>query len=174
MYCSNCGVKAAGNFCCGCGARLASAAADSLPVLSLDWEHEVSYETLLQNAEVRNLIARHAAQATERMSGEQFLELCDVAFNPLVGVSLEQLSRIAAPIFGKLGVKTGKARKEVIPGPVGKVLVGVLCSLARHGRKVKQAHQADNGCIVEAILPAVERLIVETGAGKQPATAPAL
>jgi hypothetical protein len=171
MYCSNCGTKASGNFCFACGARLISAEDAPSPasgqpdpsdqaekpaderVLRHDWQHEIRYDVLLHVSEVRDLIARHAAQSRKTMTGEQFLSLCDKAFQPLAGVSLSTVVSIAAPIYSRLGIRTGKAHSEVIAKPAGKALVAALCSLARHGRQLKQVHQAQDGCVVEATLP---------------------
>jgi hypothetical protein len=167
MYCSNCGTQATGNFCHACGARLVGAAAataapqpvdDGRPkppqrIVRHDWEHEIRYDVLLHFTEVRDLIAQHAAQCRKAMTGEQFLSLCDTAFKPLTGVSLSTVVSIAAPIYSRLGIRTGKAHAEVVARPAGKALVAAICSLARHGRKLKEVHQAQDGCVLEATLP---------------------
>jgi hypothetical protein len=118
-----------------------------------DWHHEIRYDVLLHFGEVRDLIARYAAQSRKVMSGEQFLELCDKAFKPLSGVSLSAVVSIAAPIYSRLGIRTGKAQAEAVPKPTGKVLVATVCSLARYGRRLKEVHQAQDGCVIEAALP---------------------
>lgn len=166
MYCSNCGAKAAGNFCSRCGARLASSQEPpplpqdwqdergaQPPVPSHDWKDEIRYDVLLHFPKVRDLIARHAAQAREGTSAEDFLKFCDKALAPLMDVSLSTVVSIALPIYTRIGIKTGKTRKEVLPGRAGKILVAALCSLARYGRQLKQVHQGEDGCVLEAVLP---------------------
>jgi hypothetical protein len=151
MYCSQCGEKASGSFCSSCGARLSPP--DTGPVSPRDWEEEGRYQVLLHFPEVRALLAQHAAQSRKGISGEQFLEFCDMAFVPLVGVSLSTVASLVVPIYSRLGIRTGKSRREVLPAPIGKTLVGALCSLARHGRPLKQVHQGEDGCVLEAVLP---------------------
>jgi hypothetical protein len=68
-------------------------------------------------------------------------------------VSLSTVASIAVPIYVRLGVRTGKQRSELIGRPTGKVLVAALCSLARYGRSLKQVHQGEDGCVLEAVLP---------------------
>lgn len=152
MYCSNCGEKASGNFCASCGARLATA--DGKPanaVVPLDWSQEVRYETLVQIPEVRDRIAREATGAKKSLTGEQYLELFDKAFSP--AVSLKKVAEIAQPLYASWGIQTGKTRLGIMPAPVGKVIVAVLCSLARTGRTIKHVTQAEDGCVLEATMP---------------------
>ena len=66
MYCSHCGVKASGNFCSGCGSRLASPVEEPIvPVVVQDWTGELRYDALLQFPEVRDLIAYLMVEAAE-------------------------------------------------------------------------------------------------------------
>jgi hypothetical protein len=60
---------------------------------------------------------------------------------------------IAQPIYASLGVATGKEQTQVIDSPVGRVLVRVLCSLARRGQTLRGVRQATDGCFFEAVLP---------------------
>jgi hypothetical protein len=146
LYCSHCGAPSAGgNFCVRCGTRHNALAAD--------WSDEVRYGTLVTVPQVRDQIARSAVGATARMTGEEFLGLCDMAFRPMTGVSLKMVATIAAPIYARLGVRTGKTRAEVVARPVGQVIVAALCSLARRGRPLKEVHQGEAGCLLEAVLP---------------------
>lgn len=154
MYCHHCGVKASGNFCSSCGARLASpeTPAPSLP-LSVAWEDEVRYDLLIQCPGVRERLARHAAQARKGLSGEAFLQICDKLFEPIAGIPVAKVASIAAPILDRAGIRTGKTRKEVLPRRLGEVLVAALCSLAQHGQALKQVHQGEDGCVLEAAIP---------------------
>ncbi|MFO0809976.1 MAG: hypothetical protein U0746_15250 [Gemmataceae bacterium] len=151
MYCSNCGLKGAGNFCTACGTRF-QAGPDGIP--SGDWRHEVRYDVLVQHPEVRDRIARSAAGSGKAgMTGEEWLGLFDKAFSPMTGVSLKTVATIAAPIYAKMGVQTGKARTESFVTPIGEAIVEVLCSLARAGITITDIHQGDAGCVFEAKLP---------------------
>jgi hypothetical protein len=144
MFCSNCGTAAAGNFCSGCGASLAPTG---------DWRQEVRYEVLLRFAEVRDLIANHAAQTRPGLSGEQFVELCDKVLSPLTGVPLSVVTTLALPLYERLGIRTGKTRTEFLQRPPGETIVAALCSLGRLGQKIKAVQQAADGCGLRAELP---------------------
>ena len=103
--------------------------------------------------EVRDLIARNAVQAKRRMSGEQFLEVCDKALAPIPGVPLAKLAQFTQPFYAKLGVKTGKARSELVASAVGTTIVTLLCAMAKLGYELQRVHQLSDGCILEATLP---------------------
>jgi hypothetical protein len=153
-YCSNCGAKVSGNFCSECGASLKISESSEITSNQYsNWDRTTSYEELLGIHNVRDLIAHHATLSKQSMSGEEFLKSCDIAFVPLTGVSLSMIGSIVQPIYAKLGVKTGKARSASFNKPAGKILVALLCSLARHGRKVSRVQQGQDGCVVEAVIP---------------------
>jgi hypothetical protein len=151
MYCSHCGEPAGGNFCSSCGAALAGGQLDDGdgPLFSID---EVRYDVLLQSPLVRQTIAEFAAEAKRPMSGERFLELCDMVLSPAPGVSFATLAAIAHPVYSKLGLNTGKSRAVLVPIPAGPVLVGVLCSLALRGQPIRAVTQAEDGCLLEASI----------------------
>ena len=151
MYCSQCGAEAAGSHCSSCGASLQAA---TLPARQpTDWSEIIEYEQLLRIQEIRDLIARHAEQYKKRATGEEFLQYCDKAFVHLPGVSMATLASVVQPIYAKLGVKTGKTRSQVFDKPPGKILVALLCSLARHGQHLRRVSQAQDGCVFEAAIP---------------------
>ncbi|WP_145057908.1 zinc ribbon domain-containing protein [Adhaeretor mobilis] len=111
-------------------------------------------DLLLQIPAVRERIASSAAKSEKRMTGEQFLELCDKFISPLTaGVPLVPVAKISVSFYAKLGVKTGKARTEYVRSPIGSVIVDTLCSLAERGQELKSATSAENGCVLEAALP---------------------
>lgn len=151
MYCSQCGCKADGNFCFQCGAPLNGAARPSDG--PIDWSETANYEDLLRVREVRDLIAQHASMAKKRMDVEEFLSICDNAFSPIKGLSSKTVTGIVQPMLSAMGVKTGKTRSQVFPRPVGRIIVAALCSLARHGRPLRQVNQGHDGCVIEATLP---------------------
>ncbi|MFO0947105.1 MAG: zinc ribbon domain-containing protein [Planctomycetota bacterium] len=149
MFCSNCGKPGKGNFCAHCGHRFAEGTPE--PEAPIDWENEVRYETLLRVPEVRSAIDRHGAMAKKGFTGEQFLAVFDKV-SP-IGVPLETVAAIAQPLYRKLGIATGKDRTETFSIPVGRVIVRVLCSLARNGQKLRGVQQGTDGCVLEAVLP---------------------
>ena len=156
MYCATCGASASGNFCSVCGAALIPPVAipQAVPPVPPSWDDEVRYEVVLAVPEVRNRIATNAAAAKTAMTGEQFLELCDKAFKPLLrGVSVAAVAGVAAPVYARLGVRTGKARAQTFHRPVGRVLADVLCFLAASGHGVKRVQQGEDGCVLECALP---------------------
>lgn len=174
MYCTNCGTKRTGNFCGNCGCKfpppIPDQAAKTVGVLepdesplvedafladvgSSDWEEEFRYKVLLHYPEVRDMIARYSAQAQKGFTAEEFLKICDLAYKPLVGLSLSTVASIALPLNRKLGFKTGKSRIEHFSSPIGHLLVSSVCSMARRSQTLKQVHQGENGCVFEAQLP---------------------
>jgi hypothetical protein len=154
MFCSECGAQADGRYCWSCGKPLRQEAPADVPTLPVDWTKITDYQTLLRLPEVRERIARHAARATKRLSGEQFLEICDKLVSPLAGgVSLTAIAALAQPLTERLGIKTGKSRTEHFREPPGAMLVAVLCSLAQNGQELRHVDQADGGCMIQALLP---------------------
>ncbi len=150
-FCSQCGRRAQGNFCSGCGHSLTAAADDvSDVVLTVEYRDEVRYEVIASVPEVQQRLARAAAQARKGLSGEQILSLAE---NLTPGVPMEKLAGIVQPLYASWGVKTGKDRSDVIATPVGESIVRVLCSLARRGQEVLDVRQHDDGCTITATLP---------------------
>lgn len=150
MFCSNCGVKATGNFCASCGTRLVAL----VDLTGRDWRTETDYQVLLQFPEVRERIAASAGAAKERLSGEQFLELAEKALEPLLhGLPMAKLGTLIQPIYARMGIATSKTRSVDFAQPIGEVMVGVLVSLAGNGHTIKQVQQAEDGCLIEAVIP---------------------
>ena len=85
------------------------------------------------------------------MTGEEFLGLFDTLV-PL-GVSMEKLVAVAAPIYDKLGMRTGKSLRHSFGLPPGRVLTGTLCAMAKEGCKLVRVQQAADGCLLEAEIP---------------------
>lgn len=163
MYCSECGVKVSGKFCSECGTRAIPVESPQTPPSESefvelepgsDWSQVVEYERLLRYAEVRERIDQAASQSKVRMTGEQFLEFCEKAFAPFgATIPFAAIAKFAQPMGEKLGVKTGRQRTQLLSLPSGQVLVSVLCSMARHGRKLRRATQLSDGCTLDAELP---------------------
>jgi hypothetical protein len=151
MFCSECGQKASGKFCCHCGHVLAPAEPEVAADVVVEWDSEVHYETLMRSNEVRTLIDQHAQMAKKRMTAEQFLALADKLIPQ--PVSMEGLAIVARPLYAKLGMKVGKQSSTWIAAPVARVIVRALCSLARHGQGLRGVTQGSEGCTIEAELP---------------------
>ncbi len=158
MYCTHCGVPVQGNFCAACGTRISTGLPGTVPApppevveAEIAWEDDVRYEAVVRQPGVRTLVDRHAASAKAGLSAENFLALCD-AVMPLP-VSLEKLATAAMPIYERLGYAVKKQRAEPVAAPVGRVMLRLLCSLARHGRKLRSVKQSEDGCQFEAELP---------------------
>ncbi len=156
MFCSECGAKVAGNFCWKCGARLVRPAeaeqrspmSESTPI---DWTNETRYEIISRHPQVRELLARQAALAKKSLTGEEFLAAVDKIAK--FGVPLATLAEIAQPLYVRLGLGTGKSRSETFDLPPGRVIVGVLCSMAWRGQTLRSVEQAPDGCVLGAALP---------------------
>lgn len=147
MYCSHCGAQAVGNFCSQCGKALQAVIVEA----TIAWEHECQYELLLQVPAVREAIDYHARQSRKRMSGEQFLALCDKLVP--CGVPLEVLASLVQPLYASWGVATGKQRTAAVAAPVGRVLLRLLCALAAGGHEIRHVQQARDGCLIESSIP---------------------
>lgn len=152
-FCSNCGEPAHGNFCSSCGHRIALEAVEKVEpeTLTGSWDDEVRYETLLRHREVRDLIKRYADSAVKGPTGEQILSIAEKIIP--MGISTEKLLAVVVPIYKKMGIQMGRERQGMIAAPVGRVIVRALCSLAKHGQTIRQVHQADDGCQIDAVLP---------------------
>jgi hypothetical protein len=167
MFCSECGQPASGKFCSHCGSRLNATVDPPLPVFRVidelttgheppvvangDWEREIRYEALLSVPHVRETINRHAGMAKKSLSGEEFLKLCEKVMP--TGVPLDKVAQLIQPLYAKLGIATGKQRQGQVVAPVGRVMLRMLCSLARRGQALRLVRQADDGCFFEAVLP---------------------
>jgi hypothetical protein len=152
MYCSECGASASGKFCSACGAKLAPPEPVE-SVHSIDWSNTIEYETLLAIPEVRRRMRESAAHLKRRMTGEEFLDLCDKLTGKAAVIPMATIAHWAQSLHTKLGIKTGKSASRFIAQPAGEVLVALLCSLAGHGREVRQAQQTQDGCVITAALP---------------------
>jgi hypothetical protein len=155
MFCSNCGEKATDRFCAHCGSPMVSSSFGTGSDDGLDWKDECRYQVLLHFPEVRDLIARHVPPAVKGLTGDDVLKICDTFTRPLTGlpISISKLTAVVVPIYARLGIETVASRKEMLEAPVGKMLVAAVCSLSRRGRPLKQVHQGEDGCVIEATIP---------------------
>ena len=162
MFCPECGAAADRKFCPACGFRLPAMAPTMVVETATgtqnqDWSDCLEYETLVRIPEVRDRIARAAAQAKKTMSAEDFLDKYSGAASKLAGLPVSlpmtSIAQFAQTTYAKMGVRTGKSRTEFVTQPAGQVIVSLLCSLARHGRSLREVHQLTDGCVLVAALP---------------------
>lgn len=161
MFCSECGVEAAGKFCWSCGKPLARGEGLSVEVIELtpivpavNWQELTDVQQLIAVPEVRERIALHAARAKKKFSGEDFIECCDKFLGPLTGgVPMSLIAKIAQPISEKLGLKTGKERSHRFAERPGVVLVSLLCWLAESGHTLRDVRQLAGGCTITSAVP---------------------
>ena len=151
MYCSNCGTKAQGKFCWQCGVPLTAHGHALAP--PFDDSAPFDLVAVGRSPEARELVARHAAQAGKRLTGEEFLKAFDKPFSALAGIPISPIATVAQKVNARLGVKTGKERVATIDRPARETFLALLCSLARNGQLVRALHTATDGCVVEAVLP---------------------
>jgi hypothetical protein len=115
------------------------------------WDEEVNYRSLVKMPEVRELIDRYASLSRKKMTGEELLQLAEKIMP--TGVPLDKVMSLFQPLATQMGIGTGQERVERVQAPVGRVLVRVLCSLARHGQSLRHIRQGSDGCALEASLP---------------------
>ena len=152
MYCHNCGKKVIGNFCSNCGTKVIGGNPDPSNA-KIDWTAEQELDRLIKYPEVRKEISKYANESKKRLSSQKFLELVDLTFAPLVGLSTKSLSEIIVPLYHKLGINTGKSAKRNFNQIIQEVIVKSLCSLAKNGYPLKSCELAANGIVLTAEIP---------------------
>lgn len=115
------------------------------------WDEEVNYRSLVKMPEVRELIDRYASLSRKKMTGEELLQLAEKIMP--TGVPLDKVMSLFQPLATQMGIGTGQEHVERVQAPVGRVMVRVLCSLARHGQSLRHIRQGSDGCALEASLP---------------------
>ena len=163
MFCSQCGAptQEGDRFCSRCGASLrdpstpASGPVVGEPAPPTDWSDMIDYRALISIPEVHDRIAHATAQATAPLSTKDFLAMADKALAPIASspVPTQSVMQFVQPIYERMGIRTGKTRTEAVPWPVGRVIVAVLCSMARHTVTIGAVHQGADGVVLEATLP---------------------
>jgi hypothetical protein len=169
MFCSECGKEANGKFCWSCGQPLKQAGAQlaivspttddvaqatELVAAPAEWSNITDCQLLLSIPAVRERIAHHGTLCKKKLTGEEFLEYCDKYARALTGgVPMTLIAKISQPISERLGLKTGKVRREQIAERPGNVLVALLCSLAQNGQQLRDIKQLTNGCTLQAAIP---------------------
>ena len=92
-----------------------------------------------------------SAAAPKHASAEDFLASADKWLKP--PVPLEMISEVVVPLYSRLGIRTGKERREHLGLPPGRVIVNAMAAFARSGFHPKTVQQAKDGCTIEAVVP---------------------
>lgn len=152
IYCPECKEKIVKNYCGECGTKgLDKSKIDGLVVKS--WWEEKDLKLVVENPEVQDIIKHYLAQSKKSISADVFLKRIDLLLSPLAGVSVQKIADVSLPIYKKLGVKTGKSKTVVYTDVIQKVVVKVLCSLAKNNYPLLEAKEALNGMILIAEIP---------------------
>ncbi len=116
MYCSNCGQKAAGNFCSACGAKLDSTVTPTVAAVVLpDWRNEVRHAELIRHPEVRDRIAQSAAKATWALNAAECVFRLPAIGSPF---RAHRCSLTGGPVFGVHYTARAWARRVVLLSPL--------------------------------------------------------
>jgi hypothetical protein len=110
---------------------------------------------VLAHPEVKQLIADAAKASKAGMSAEEFMKLADpiLKASGAGAVPLQLIAEVAAPMYARMGIKTGKDAKNGYKTPYGRVLAAVLCALASRNQRLVAIHEGTDGCVVEAEIP---------------------
>lgn len=174
MFCTQCGKAAAPEhvFCAGCGTRLAretapgtglmaavseplAAPGPALPWTGEDWRETTNYRVVLGHPEVKALIADAAKASKAGMSADEFMKLAQPILDASGsgGLPIKLIAEVAAPLYAKMGVKTGKDAKNGYATSYGRVLAAILCSLSSRNQTLVAVHEGTDGCVVQAEIP---------------------
>ena len=66
---------------------------------------------------------------------------------------IKLIAEVAAPLYAKMGVKTGKDAKNGYATSYGRVLTAILCSLSSRNQTLVAVHEGTDGCVVQAAIP---------------------
>jgi len=70
-----------------------------------------------------------------------------------VSIPMEALGKVSSKLGVAIGIKTTKARQMHLPHNFGHVLLGTICSLAKHCMKIQSVSETQQSCMIEAVLP---------------------
>ena len=116
-----------------------------------DWTMQLNYETLLSVPAARARIAASSRGASIGLTSQDLLAIFD-AVSP-VGISLEKLNTALLPIYDKLGIKTLRWAQDRFVAPPGRVLLALLCVMARESLIVTEVQQDVDLCQMAVDIP---------------------
>ena len=151
MFCSECGYEVKGKFCSNCGTRAQLSEEAECEVF--DWRQSCDFERIARVAEVQERMEQ-AKSAAVKVSGSQMLGLIDSAASPLMGgLSALAIAKVTQPLTAKLGLKTGKERREFVMLPPGEVLANLAVTLMSIEHSITSVTFDDDHCHIKATLP---------------------
>lgn len=147
-YCSTCNETASGNFCSKCGAHL-SPFTTLTSTQTIDWENEVDLRRLLSNAQVQLMLNVAGERLQGRaLPGDQWpFKIGTILPGASSSNNFEETCQ-------RLRYETGQHGTFVYDLPPGRTTVGIMCALNAYGFSVRSIQPLDNGCLLEATLPA--------------------
>ncbi len=116
-----------------------------------DWTMQLNYETVLSISMARARIAAAGRNASIGLTSQDLLAIFD-AVSP-VGVSLQKLNTALMPIYDKLGIKTLRWGQERFVASPGRVLLALLCVIARESLTVTEVEQDVDLCQMAVEIP---------------------
>jgi len=144
MYCHKCGEKTNEEFCKNCGTKIVKE--DSIILES--WKKENDYNKIIRHPDVLDLISEYSKKSKSKLSGEELISKFDLVFGTVTGLSLGFLTEIMIPIYGRLGIKTGKANSIRLNESIQEVFVKTMCSLEKNSHPIEEFHKAKDGLIL--------------------------
>lgn len=117
----------------------------------MSWTESINFREIMAVPEIRRLIDDNVRAYKPSMSGEEFLGKAEKLIG--AGVPLKLIGDVVAPLYAKMGVKTGKSVSVTLSLPPGRAIAAALCSMARHGQTLDQAEQATDGLALTAQIP---------------------
>lgn len=167
MFCTNCGrrMSEAHRYCGACGTPVglaadpapdpAAAAAPDRRGGTLPWTDTVDYRQVLADPKVAALVARAADTNPGGMSADAFLTSAKplLAMTPARLVPVKLLAEVAPDLYARMGISTTKHDSAQFDAPPGRVIAAILCSLASRGQTLREGAQAEDGCVLTAVLP---------------------
>lgn len=125
---------------------------DPMPIVKLnDWTMQLNYENLLSVPTARARIAASGRGASIGLTSQDLLAIFD-AVSP-IGISLGKLNTALLPIYDKLGIKTLRWAQNRFVAPPGRVLLALLCVMARESLTVTEVQQDVDLCQIAVDIP---------------------
>ncbi len=115
------------------------------------WTRDLDYQAVLATQFARDRLAAAAWGITPGLTADDLLGIFD-AVSP-VGVSLQKLNGALLPIYDKIGIKTLRWARGSFTAAPGRVLLSLLCALAKNSLEVTDVHQASMQCGLTVKIP---------------------
>ncbi len=116
-----------------------------------EWTQELNYQAVLSATDARKRIAAAGWGVTPGLTADDLLAIFD-AVSP-IGVSLQKLNGALLPIYDKIGIKTLRWARGSFIAPPGRVLLALMCVLAKNSLEVAEVHQEVQQCGLTVKIP---------------------